>query len=183
MGRRSTKEKLMKKVLWSGALALGVATLLALVPAPAQAQVTKLEGKAFDSAYVRDFYLEGSSIPTQKRNTVIVKGVDGKRLVFSLLDTSGYSAEIQQKYAGMIIAERKVTVGGAAVGVGAYGFGLQKPTPAEGPGKLVVYDVAGGKVAEAVAQYDAKLAQPVPLQVTTSGATKLYLGRYWVEVQ
>ncbi len=174
----------MKKVIWSGALVLGVVALLTLVPSPAQAQVTKLEGKAFDAGYVREFYLEGNAIPTQKRNTVILKGVDGKRMVFGLLDTSGYTAEIQQKYAGMLIVERKVMVGGAAVGAGAYGFGLQKPTPAEGPGKLVVYDVAGGKVAETATQYDAKLAQPVPLQVTTEGGqTKLYLGRYSVEIK
>ena len=183
-GRRPgdrTKEKLMKKVLWSGALALGMAALLALalVPAPAQAQV-KLEGKAFDSACVKDFYLEGNAIPTQKRNTVVLKGADGKRMVFGLLDTSGYSAEIQQKYAGMMIVERKVTVGGAAVGTGAYGFGLQKPTPAEGPGKLVVYDVAGAKVGETAAQYDAALAQPVPLQVVNG---RLYVGRHWVEIK
>jgi len=171
----------MKKVLWSGALALGMAALLALalVPAPAQAQV-KLEGKAFDSACVKDFYLEGNAIPTQKRNTVVLKGADGKRMVFGLLDTSGYSAEIQQKYAGMMIVERKVTVGGAAVGTGAYGFGLQKPTPAEGPGKLMVYDVAGAKVGEMAAQYDAALAQPVPLQVVNG---RLYVGRHWVEVK
>ncbi len=123
----------MKKVLWSGALALGVALLLAVVPAPAQAQ-EKLEGKAFDSACVKDFYLEGNAIPIQKRNTVVLKGADGKRLVFGLLDTTGYSAEIQQKYAGMLIVERKVTVGGAALGAGAYGFGLQSRTPPEGPG-------------------------------------------------
>ena len=134
----------MKKVLWSGALALAVAALVALVPAPAQAQ-EKLEGKAFDSACVKDFYLEGNAIPTQKRNTVILKGTDGKRMVFGLLDTTGYSAEIQQKYAGMMILERKTMVGGAAVGTGAYGFGLQKGTPAEGPGKLMVYDVGGGQ--------------------------------------
>jgi hypothetical protein len=172
---------LMKKVLWSGALAFGVAAVLAVVlaPAPAQAQV-KLEGKAFDSAFVKDFYLEGNAIPTQKRNTVILKAADGARLVFGLLDTSGYSAEVQQKYAGMMIVERKVTVGAAAVGIGAYGFGLQKGTPADGPGKFVVYDVAGGKVGEAVAQYDAKLAQPVPLQVVGG---KLYVGRHWVEIK
>lgn len=171
----------MKKVLWSGALALGMAALLALalVPAPAQAQV-KLEGKAFDSACVKDFYLEGNAIPTQKRNTVVLKGADGKRMVFGLLDTSGYSAEIQQKYAGMMIVERKVTVGGAAVETGAYGFGLQKPTPAEGPGKLMVYDVAGAKVGETAAQYDAALAQPVPLQVVNG---RLYVGRHWVEIK
>jgi hypothetical protein len=172
---------LMKKVLWSGALAFAVAAVLAVVlaPAPAQAQV-KLEGKAFDSAYVKDFYLEGNSIPTQKRNTVILKGADGARMVFGLLDTSGYSAEVQQKYVGMMIVERKVTLGGASVGTGAYGFGLQKPTPAEGPGKLIVYDVSGAKIGEAVAQYDAKLPQPVPLQVVGG---KLYVGRHWVEIK
>jgi hypothetical protein len=170
---------LMKKVLWSGALALAVGAVVALAPAPAQAQA-KLEGKAFDSAYVKDFYLEGNAIPTQKRNTVVLKGADGKRMVFALLDTSGYSAEIQQKYAGMMILERKAMVGGTAVGTGAYGFGLQKPTPAEGPGKLMVYDVGGAKVGEATAQYDAALAQPVPLQVTNG---RLYVGRHWVEIQ
>ena len=169
----------MKKVLWSGALALAVAALVALVPAPVQAQA-KLEGKAFDSAYVKDFYLEGNSIPTQKRNTVILKAADGARMVFGLLDTSGYSAEIQQKYAGMMIVERKVMVGTAAVGTGAYGFGLVKGTPAEGPGKLVVFDVAGAKVGETAAQYDAALAQPVPLQVVKG---RLYVGRHWVEIK
>jgi hypothetical protein len=174
----------MKKVLWSGALALAIVALIALVPGSAQAQIQKVEGKAFDSGYVRDFYLEGNAIPTQKRNTVLLKDADGKRLVFSLLDTSGYSAEVQQKYAGMMIVEKKLALAGQAVGVGAYGFGLQKPTPPEGPAKLLVYDVAGAKVAEATAQYDAGLAQPVPLQAATKdGTTKLYLGRYWVEIK
>ena len=168
----------MQKVLWSGALALAVA-LAALVPVPAAAQ-EKLEGKAFDTAYVKDFYLEGNAIPTQKRNTVILKGADGKRMVFGLLDTSGYSAEIQQKYAGMMILERKTMVGGASVGTGAYGFGVVKGTPAEGPGKLAIYDVAGAKVGEVAAPWDAALAQPVPLQFTNG---RLYLGRHWVEVK
>ena len=169
----------MKKVLWSGALALAVAALVALVPAPVQAQ-TKLEGKAFDSAYVKDFYLEGNAIPTQKRNTVILKAPDGARMVLGLLDTSGYSADIQQKYAGMMIFERKATVGGAPLGPGAYGFGLQKGTPAEGPGKLVVYDVGGAKVGEVAAQWDKALAQPTPLQVVNG---RLYVGRHWVEIK
>jgi hypothetical protein len=170
---------LMKKVHWSGALALAVGALVALAPAPVQAQ-EKLSGKAFDSACVKDFYLEGNAIPTQKRNTVVLRGADGKRMVFGLLDTTGYSAEIQAKYAGMMIVERKTTVGGVAVPTGAYGFGLQKPTPAEGPGKLMVYDVGGAKLGEATAQYDAALAQPVPLQVANG---RLYVGRHWVEIQ
>jgi len=169
----------MKKVLWCFALALGVATLTALVPAPASAQ-EKLEGKAFDAACVKDFYLEGNAIPTQKRNTVILKGADGKHMVFGLLDTTGYSAEIQAKYAGLVILERKATVGGTALGPGAYGFGLQKPTSPEGAGKLMVYDVGGAKVAEAAAEYDKALAQPQPLQFADG---RLYVGRHWVAIK
>ena len=168
----------MKKVLWSGALALAVA-LVALLPAPVVAQ-EKLEGKAFDSAVVKDFYLEGNAIPVQKRNTVVLKASDGKRMVFGLLDTTGYSAEIQAKYIGMIVVERKTTVGGTAIAPGAYGFGLKKPTPPEGPGQLMVYDVGGTKVAEAPAAYDKALAQPVPLQYESG---KLCIGRHCVEVK
>jgi len=170
-------------------LTVSAAALLALAagllaPSPAAAQLAPLEGKAFDNAYVRDFYLEGNSIPTQKRNTVVLKGADGKRLVFSLLDTSGYSAEIQAKYIGMLILEREVTLGGAKLPAGAYGFGLKKPEPPEGPGTLFVYDVGGGKVAETKADHDTALARPVPLQVVTKdGASRLYAGRHWVELK
>jgi hypothetical protein len=169
----------MKKVLWLAALALGVAAILAAAPAPARAQ-EKLEGKAFDSAVVKDFYLEGNAIPVQKRNTVVLKAADGKHMVFGLLDTTGYSADIQAKYVGMIIVERKATVGGTALGPGAYGFGLKKATPPEGPGQLLVYDVGGTKIADVPAPYDKALAQPVPLQFTSG---KVCIGRHCVEVK
>jgi hypothetical protein len=174
----------MKKHLSSGMVALAVAATLTLASVPAAAQLEKLEGKAFDGAYVRDFYLEGNAIPTQKRNTVVAKGADGKRLVFSLLDTTGYSTEIQQKYIGMLIVERPLTLGSAKVAAGAYGFGLKKPQPPEGAGTLFVYDVGGAKVAETPASHDAALARPVPLQVVTKdGKSRLYAGRHWVEIQ
>jgi hypothetical protein len=152
--------------------------------APAAAQLEKVEGKAFDSAYVRDFYLEGNSIPTQKRNTVMLKDKNGKRLVFSLLDTTGYSAEIQAKYIGMLIFERPVTLGSARIPAGAYGFGLKKAQVPESVGTLLVYDVGGAKVGEASASHDAAIERPVPLQVVTrDGASRLYVGRHWVSVE
>ncbi len=173
----------MKLASSSLAVALTTAALLS-TPSPAAAQLEKVEGKAFDAAYVREFYLEGNAIPTQKRNTAMLKDKDGKRLVFSLLDTTGYSAEIQAKYAGMLIVERTLTLGGAKVAPGAYGFGLQKPQPPEGPGTLRVYDVGGAKVAEVAAAHDAAIARPVPLQVVTEGGkSRLYVGRHWIEIQ
>lgn len=169
----------MKTIFRSGAVALAFAALVALAPVPAHAQ-EKLAGKAFDAAYVRDFYLEGNAIPTQKRNTVVVKAADGKRMVFGLLDTSGYGAEIQQKYVGMLILERETMVGGTSVATGAYGFGLQRGTPADGPGSLVIFDVAGERVGGVAAQWDTALARPVPLQVLNG---RLYVGRHWVEIK
>jgi hypothetical protein len=172
----------MKKVLWWVALVLPVALVWGVgLPATAQG-LEKVTGKAFDGAFPREFYLEGNAIPTQKRNAVMLKATDGKRMLFALLDTSGYGADVQAKYAGMAIVEKKVSLGGATLGVGAWGFGLEKANPpGDKPAKLFFYDVAGQKVAEATVPYDAKLARPVPMQfVTEGGKAMLYLGRYGV---
>jgi hypothetical protein len=94
--------------------------------------------------------------------------------------------DVQQKYHGFATVERKVSLGTAEVPVGAFGLGLEKPAaPSEAAAKLIVYDVAGQKVAEGPAKYDAKLAQPVPLQVVIQKdqAPRLYLGRYFVELR
>jgi hypothetical protein len=175
----------MRKMLWWVAPILPVALAWA-AGGPATAQgLEKVTGKAFDGAFPREFYLEGNAIPTQKRNAVLLKATDGKRMLFALLDTSGYGADIRAKYAGMAIVEKKVSLGGATLGVGAWGFGLEKANPpGEEPAKLIFYDVAGQKVAETTVPYDAKLARPVPLQVVTEGGTTmLYLGRYGVALK
>jgi len=175
----------MKKVLWWIAPALAVALVgSAAVPTHAQG-LEIIKGKGFDRGLVRDFYLEGNAIPTQKRNAVMVKAADGRRMVFALLDTSGYGTDVQVKYIGMAIVEQKVSLGGVTLGVGAWGFGLEKATPPEGkPATLRFYDVAGQKVGEATVAWDAQLKSPVPLQVVTgAGRSTLYLGRYAVAIQ
>jgi hypothetical protein len=171
-----------------GALALAAAFVLSFGSSPAYAQgnFELVVGKAFDSGLVKDFYLEGSSIPTQKRNAAMLKSKDGKRLVFALLDTSGYGTDVQQKYTGMALVEKKVALGTAELGVGAFGFGLEKPAAAaEGPVRVLFYDVAGQKVGEATAQYDRDLKQPTPLKVVIAkeGGARLYLGRHWLEIK
>lgn len=136
----------MRKVL-SFVVAVIVGGLIGTAGAPAAlAESFELvEGKTFDTGLVKDFYLEGNSIPTQKRNSAMIKCPCGKRLVFGLLDTTGYSSEIQTKYVGMVLVEKKTMLGAAEIPVGAYGFGLVKPAQGDGPAKLVVYDIAGGR--------------------------------------
>ncbi len=163
-------------------LVLGIMTFPSLLRA--QGTVEVVTGKAFDSAMVKDFYLEGSAIPTQKRNAALIKTSGAARVLFALIDTTGYSSQIQQKYEGMIISEGTFTICGQKLGVGSFGFGHTKPSATSNEDMtLYIYDQAGGKVAECSAKKDADLAQPNPLQVVKGDPAKLYLGRYAFELK
>jgi hypothetical protein len=113
----------MKKL--GGMILVGMAILIGTPrPACAQGAFTQLSGKAFESAIPNDFYLEGNRIPVEKRNAVLLKAPAGARLVLGLIDTTGYSSQIKQKYAGMVITEGTVSVCSVPLSVGRYGFGL-----------------------------------------------------------
>jgi hypothetical protein len=116
---------------------------------------------------------------------VLVKTPAGARLLFGLIDTTGYSSEIKKKYIGMAIAEGGASVCSVALNVGSYGFGLDKPAPnSDADAHFNLYNQAGEKVGDCDAKKDAKLKQPRPLQVVLEkGApARLYLGRYWLEL-
>jgi|CZKS01.1.fsa_nt_gi hypothetical protein len=166
---------------------LGVFLSLMMVSAVlGQHQFEVVTGKAFDSAMPKDFYLEGNAIPTAKRNAVLVHLPSGSRALFSLIETSGYSADIIAKYVGMIITEGDVSICGQKVSVGSYGFGWARPaTGVDEPGKFSLYNQAGVKVTECVTPRDANLKQPRPLQVVvgTAGTAKLYYGKHYVELK
>jgi len=151
----------------------------------AQGKFELVTGKDFEAAVPKDFYLEGNAIPTQKRNAALLKTSAGSRALFGLIDTTGYSSQIQKKYIGMLITEGDLSVSGQKVGVGSYGFGLEKPaTSSSEDGKLMVYNQAGTQVAECSARKDAGLKQPRPLQVVTGAdGARLYIERYWVEIK
>jgi len=155
----------------------------AFVPARAQGGYEVVKGKAFDSAVPKDFYLEGNAIPTEKRNAVLLKTKEGKRVVLALIDTTGYSSQIRQKYIGMVIAEGTFSVCGQQVTVGSYGFGLDKPAPpSDADATFHLYNQAGDKLFDCAAKKDTAAKQAVPLQVTTTGGAKLMLGKYWLDL-
>ena len=109
------------KRLGAGGLVLIAMAILMGMPGSACAQgaFEQISGKAFDSAIPNDFYLEGNRIPVQKRNAALLKTPAGARLVLGLIDTTGYSSQIQQKYIGMVITEGKVSVCDVPLSVGA----------------------------------------------------------------
>ena len=163
-------------------LALGITSLPTALRAQGSFEV--VSGKAFENAVPNDFYLEGNRIPVQKRNAVLVKTPAGARVVIALIDTSGYSSQIQQKYEGMIISEGNFSVCGQKMGVGSFGFGFTKPAATSKEDmKLTIYNQAGVKVAECAGKVDASITQATPLHVVPGKAAKLALGRHSFELK
>ncbi|RPJ60981.1 MAG: hypothetical protein EHM23_08615 [Acidobacteria bacterium] len=168
---------------------LVIAEVMVLLPAVAlAADFQVLTGKPFDQSLVTNFYLEGQAIPAQKRNATLIKTPSGARVLIALLDTSGYGADITQKYNGLLITEGTLNIGGKALQPGSYGFGLT-PLAAGGPptGSKIfrLYNQAGAKLLETKAARDEVLSRAKPLQVVTKPGkpARLYVGRDWVELQ
>jgi hypothetical protein len=162
--------------------------VLAVWPGTARAQggYESVTGTAFVKAVPADFYLEGNRIPVQNRNTVLLKNAKGVRVVVGLIDTTGYSSQIKAKYIGFVITETSITIGGTKLGVGSYGFGLDRPAASSNdPATFKIYNQAGEKLGESAAKKDDSIKQPKPLAVATdkSGPAKILLGKYVVELQ
>jgi len=177
----------MNRTHWLSGLILTVCLALFWpVTSRAQAGLGPVNEEAFNRAVPTDFYLEGNHIPVEKRNAAVLKNAKGARLVLALLDTSGYSSQVQQKYTGMLITETKLSVCGNTLCVGSYGFGLDRPaatSTADAPFRI--YNQAGEKVGECPAKKDdsVKLPKPLAVNATGSGAAKLYLGKYAIEIK
>ena len=153
--------------------------LLLLLPAAALAQVWPriLEGAELERVVPPGFYFEGQSAATQMRNAAAAQ-LGPKRFVMAgLVDTSGYSSDVQAKYQGFIITDSPVTVGGSRLATGAYGFGF---TP---DGWLNVLDVGGRRVLSVRARTDDRLQRPRPLMMADArNGVRLYAGRSFVVI-
>jgi len=167
---------------------LAIVQVMALFPAIASAaDFQVVTGKPFDQSVVTNFYLEGQAIPAQKRNATLIKTPAGARVLIALLDTSGYGADITQKYTGLLITEGTLNIAGKALQPGSYGFGLTPVNPGGPPtGSKIfrVYNQAGGRLIESKATRDELLSRAKPIQVviTKGKPARLYVGRDWVEL-
>jgi len=158
---------------------LGGVILAMLLSAAAQG-VTRhvLSSDEVKRAMPAEFFFRGQKAPVQLRNSVGFQLADGKMMMAALVDTSGYSTAILQKYQGLLITETKLNIGGSELVPGEYGFGFTDD------GKFVVMDVANNDVLGASSQSDAELKRPVPIKLVEDGeGYKLYAGRKWVEIK
>jgi hypothetical protein len=158
---------------------LGTLTLVVLASAIAQ-QASKhvLTGDELKKAVPTEYFFRGQKAPVQLRNAVGFQLADGKMTLAALVDASGYSTAIQQKYQGMLVTESKLNIGGSDLPPGEYGFGFTAD------GKFVVMDVANNDVLSVPSQTDSALQRAVPLKLVEDGAGyKLYAGKRWVGIK
>jgi hypothetical protein len=157
---------------------LGGLILAMLLSATAQ-QAAKhvLSADEVKKAIPAEFFFRGQKAPVQLRNSVGFQLADGKMMMAALVDASGYSTAIQQKYQGLLITEAKLNIAGSELVPGEYGFGFTE-------GKFVVMDVANNDLLSASFETDTALKRPVPLKLIENGeGYKLYAGRKWVGIK
>jgi len=123
-------------------------------------------------------FFRGQVAPAQLRNTGGVHFADDLYALAGLVDNSGYSTAIKEKYQAYLLSEVTLEIGGQTLKPGAYGFGFV------GGSKFILMDLAANNLIEATGQRDAEMKRPVPLQVvasSTAGSYRLYVGRDFIE--
>ena len=123
-------------------------------------------------------FFRGQSAPVQFRNSGGVHFADDFYVLAGLVDNSGYSTGIKEKYQAYLLNEVTLEIAGQTLKPGAYGIGFLNG------GKFVVMDLGANDLLQAASQHDAEMKRPVPLQVlasATAGSYRLYAGRDYVE--
>jgi hypothetical protein len=123
-------------------------------------------------------FFNGQSAPVQARNSGGIKFGDGKLVLAALIDTSGYSSAVQQKYQMYLIVETAIQINGHILPPGAYGAGFVA-------GHFGVMDIGGHDLFSVDSARDADLKRPTPLQVivgSSDGEFRLYQGRDYVVI-
>ncbi len=122
-------------------------------------------------------FFRGQVASVQARNSGGVKLADGMLVLCALVDTSGYSTAVQQKYQAYFITEVALDINGQTLKPGAYGVGFIEGS------KFIVMDVGAHELFTANGNRDAALKRPTPLQVladNTPGHYRLYINRNYV---
>jgi hypothetical protein len=123
-------------------------------------------------------FFRGQSAPVQFRNAGGVHFADDLYVLAAMVDSSGYSTAIKEKYQAYLLNEVTLEIGGQTLKPGAYGIGFLNGA------KFVVMDLGANDVLQATSQKDTEMKRPMPLQVVPSATAetyRLYAGRDYVE--
>lgn len=119
-------------------------------------------------------FFSGQSAPLQLRNSAGFRNAAGRMVWAGLVDTSGYSTGVREKYQFYFVTELPLTVGTLTVQPGVYGGGFLADNT------FVLLNVAGTEIGRTALREDKDLHRPRPLQMTQdSNGMRLYLGRQY----
>lgn len=153
-------------------------TTLAGNPPPEGKEVVLKAADISSAIFPERVFFRGKLAPVQLRNTGGVHFADDLYVLAGLVDSTGYSTAIKEKYQAYLLNEVTLDVGGQTLKPGSYGIGFISG------GKFVVMDLGANDVLQVAAQHDAEMKRPMPLQVlasATAGSYRLYAGRDYVE--
>jgi hypothetical protein len=122
-------------------------------------------------------FFRGQVATVQGRNSSGLKLADGLLVLCALVDTSGYSTSVQQKYQAYFITEAPLDINGQTLKPGAYGVGFVEGN------KFLVMDVGAHDLFTAGSSHDTELKRPTPLQILAGSAPnqfRLYINRNYV---
>jgi hypothetical protein len=103
------------------------ATLLGSALAFAQSAPTLLQKAQVEQLVPTNYFFAGKTATTQVRNAGGVRFANDKFILLSLVDNSGYSSGVQEKYQGLLITQVPLQVGDKTIAPGSYGFGMTSP--------------------------------------------------------
>lgn len=143
----------------------------------ASQQTSVLSPTQIQGLFPAAVYFSGQMATVQLRNAGGVRWSEGKQTLFGMVDASGYSTGMRERYQFYILSDVPVNIGGKRLPAGAYGAGFLADKGFE------VMDIGGTEIFHAAVQHDAAMQRPRPLQVTAAGSERyrLYLGRDYVE--
>jgi hypothetical protein len=173
------QEEFAMRVQGIGVYMAAVLAAAAMVAAPlaaaAQSGGTVLTRNDTQKLLPDKVYYKGMSATIQLRNSGGVKFADGYYMLATLVDTSGYSSDIQTKYQAYFITEVPLKIGGQDLAAGVYGVGFVG-------GKFIVTDVGAHDLLTVPSSQDTEMKRPTPLQVTgdPGGGFRFYCGRSYV---
>ena len=146
---------------------------------PSSAQTKILQPEDLSRTMPSTVFFRGQSASVQLRNTYGLRLPDGALVMAALVDSSGYSSGIQQKYQGYILSEVALTINGRTLPAGAYGFGMRAND------NFVVMDLGAQDILQTQSHTDAALSRPRPLAITAGqhpGSFRLYEGKRYVSI-
>ncbi len=179
--RRSTWSARLLLIALLAVFAFGhtpaIAAQVASAPPPATLQPGVLPAAQVEKLLPPSVYFNGQSAPLQLRNAAALRSASGTIAWMSLVDTSGYSTGVREKYQFYLVAEGPLQFGDATLPAGAYGGGFLTD------GTAVLLDLGAHEIRRTPAITDPEMHRPRPLQLVAAGpAYRLYLGRQYVAI-